>query len=600
MAPDVSRSGVQSTASSNMPVDGYQIPDITFCDPKNRRLKVLTIGAGISGIMMAYHIQKQCQNVEHVIYERNPDIGGTWYGNRYPGAACDTPSHGYTLNFALNPDWPLYASKATDIWKYLNKVCEAFDLKKYMNFNTEIVGCFWDEESGKWTVKVKQTSESGEKIFEETCDVLLHAAGLLSNFKWPDIKGIEKFKGKLIRELSISWIFVHAYSLEQDSAKWPKDYQEEQWQNESVAILGSGASSIQLLPTIQPHVKHIDVYVRTAVWFISVAENDGYAREYTAEEREKFRNDTAALVKHAKEVESEINSLWEIFLKDSDAQERTKKKFLARMEDLIKDKRLLKGFTPNFSVGCRRLTPGDPYMKAIQEPNVDVHFAAVEEMTEDSVIDSEGQERKVDTVICATGFDVSYIPRFPIIGQNGVDLREKWKEIPESYLGLAVPDIPNFLTFMGPTWPIQNGSVIGSLGGVANYAIKFIKKIQNEFIKSIAPKQDVTDLFNSHTQEFMKKSVWSSDCRTWYKNNETGRVNAIFPGGSLHYLEVIENPRYEDYNITYQNKHNPWAYLGLGFTIRDRTEGADIAPYINEEAIDPRWLELIKSGVAIL
>lgn len=212
-------------------------------------------------------------------------------------------------------------------------------------------------------------------------------------------------------------------------------------------------------------------------------------------------------------------------------------------------------------------------MRAIQEPNVDVHFNAVNKITENSVVDTDGNEKKVDTIICATGFDVSYRPRFPIVGQNGVELGEKWKQCPESYLGLAVPDIPNFITFVGPTWPVENGSVMGPLGFVGEYAIKMIKKMQNEFIRSMTPKQDVTDLFNAHTQEFIKQTVWASDCRSWYRSekyrtyedgntdviidNETGRVNAIFPGSSLHYCQVIDEPRYEDYNITYQNKQNP-------------------------------------------
>lgn len=115
------------------------------------------------------------------------------------------------------------------------------------------------------------------------------------------------------------------------------------------------------------------------------------------------------------------------------------------MAEWIKDERLLKGFTPNFAIGCRRVTPGDPYMKAIQEPNVDVHFTHVEEITENGLIGGDGQERKVDTIVCATGFDVSYKPRFPVIGKNGIDLRKKWEVCPESYLGLAVPDMPNFV-----------------------------------------------------------------------------------------------------------------------------------------------------------
>ncbi|PMD27582.1 flavin-binding monooxygenase-like protein [Hyaloscypha hepaticicola] len=584
MAPDISQIDSHTTIPADGRASGYQIPDITFRDPQNRRLKVLTIGAGVSGIMMAYQIQKQCQNVEHVMYEKNEDIGGTWLENRYPGCACDVPSHAYTFNFALNPDWPRYASHSPDIWKYLDKVCETFDLRKYMKFNTEIIGCYWNEDSGQWTVKLRQHNPgSSPKEFEEKCDLLLHATGILNNFKWPEIEGLEKFKGKVVH-----------------TARWPKDYQKEQWKNESVAIIGSGASSIQTLPNMQPFVKHIDVYVRTAVWFISIAGNNGAGEVYTEEQRNRFRADTKELVKHAKHLETEINAIWDLFFTDSATQKAAQETFGKRMAEFIKDERLLKGFTPKFAIGCRRITPGDPYMRAIQESNVDVHFSAVNKITEDSVIDTDGIEKKVDTIVCATGFDVSYKPRFPIVGQNGVELSEKWKLCPESYLGLAVPDMPNFLTFIGPTWPVENGSVMGPLSYVSNYAIKIIKKMQNEFIKSITPKEDITDLFNEHAQEFIKQSVWSGSCRAWYKNNETGRVNAVFPGSSLHYCQVIEEPRYEDYNITYQNKHNPWAFLGLGFTIEERTEGADRCPYLSEEAIDPKWMEeVIKAGALV-
>lgn len=170
---------------------------------------------------------------------------------------------------------------------------------------------------------------------------------------------------------------------------------------------------------------------------------------------------------------------------------------------------------------------GDPYMRAIQEPNVDVHFSAVNKITEDSIIDTEGLEKKVDTIICATGFDVSYRPKFPIVGQKGVDLRHKWKQCPESYLGITIPDMPNFITFIGPTWPVENGSVMGPLSFVADYAISIIKKMQIELIHSIAPKQDITDLFNAHTQEFIKHSVWSSNCRSWYRSKASFRFNGM-------------------------------------------------------------------------
>jgi cation diffusion facilitator CzcD-associated flavoprotein CzcO len=164
-------------------------------------------------------------------------------------------------------------------------------------------------------------------------------------------------------------------------------------------------------------------------------------------------------------------------------------------------------------------------MEAIQKDNVDVHFTAVTSITEKGVVGADGTEREVDTIVCATGFDVTYRPRFPVIGKNGVDLAEKWKNAPESYLGLACPDMPNLVIFIGPTWPIENGSVMGPLLAVSEYTIKLIKKMQREHIKSWVPKQDITDAFNEHTQEWIKHTVWKDDCRAWYKNNETGRVN---------------------------------------------------------------------------
>jgi hydroxyversicolorone monooxygenase len=150
------------------------------------------------------------------------------------------------------------------------------------------------------------------------------------------------------------------------------------------------------------------------------------------------------------------------------------------------------------------------------------------------------------------GFDVSYRPNFPIVGRNGVDLGEKWGKSPEAYFGLAIPDMPNFFTFIGPSWPIGNGSVMGPLESVASYVVQFLTKFQGEMIKSFEVRQDVTDQFNEHTQQFMKSTVWMDDCRSWYKDPVTNRVNALWPGSSLHYIEVIKTPRYEDYIIKSQ------------------------------------------------
>ena len=301
-----------------------------------------------------------------------------------------------------------------------------------MTFNTEVIGCNWQEETGEWLVKLRQTKpgETEAHEFEERCHLLLHATGILNNFKWPTIPGLrDKFKGKVLH-----------------TARWDKSYDREQWKNDKVAVIGSGASSIQTVPNMQPYTKHLDIFVRTSVWFVQIANNYGQNKEYSQEERDLFRHSPEALVAHAKDIEDQVNGLWGTFYAGSEAQAEAQKLFKQRMAEFIKDERLLKGFTPNWGLGCRRVTPGDPYMVAIQEPNVDVHFTAVESCTEDGVVGGDGVERKVDTIICATGFDVSYKPRFPIVGKGGVDLKDKWKVCPEGYLGLAIPEIPNFIT----------------------------------------------------------------------------------------------------------------------------------------------------------
>jgi cation diffusion facilitator CzcD-associated flavoprotein CzcO len=176
---------------------GYQIPNAPIDSPKNRKVKVLGIGAGASGIMMAYKIQKFCDNVDFKILEKNQDIGGTWLENRYPNCACDIPSHAYSFKWALNPDWPKFFSQAPDIWEYLDRVCKTFNLRQYMAFNSKVTSCRWDAESGKWIVKYERTVDGTVLNLEETCDVLLHATGVLNRPKWPQIGGLDKFKGKV-------------------------------------------------------------------------------------------------------------------------------------------------------------------------------------------------------------------------------------------------------------------------------------------------------------------------------------------------------------------------------------------------------------------
>ena len=444
-----------------------------------------------------------------------------------------------------------------------------------MNFNWIVTKTEWQEKEGKWKVNLKNTKTDEVKI--EECDILLGAHGLLNRWKWPsDIKNLSKFKGKLVH-----------------TARWPDNYGPKEWENDRVVIIGSGASSVQTVPTMQPHTKKMDIFIRTPIWFTTIAGNSGDNFEYTEEQKHTFRTNHDELIKTARKIEGELNGglMLKSFMTNSVESQMAKELYTTRMREHIPDDKLFKALLPTFTPGCRRITPGNPYMAAVQKDNVDVHTCAVVEATEDGIIGADGVEVKCDTVVCATGFDVSYVPPFEMVGRNGVSLQQKWSKVPEGYLGLAVPDMPNYFTFIGPTWPVENGSVMGPLEQVSKYVIQIINKMQVEKIHSLEPKHDVTALFNDHAQAWVNGTCWEEDCRSWYKNNETGRVNAVWPGSSLHYNKTIETPRYEDFNIKYSNEKNMWAYLGLGFIPNQVEEGGDLAPYINKDELEPSFFD---------
>jgi cation diffusion facilitator CzcD-associated flavoprotein CzcO len=449
-----------------------------------------------------------------------------------------------------------------------------------MNFNSKITKAEWNDDLGKWKIEVNRRKDgvSTSQVSEDACDVFLYATGALNGAKWPDdiVNDLEKFQGRIIH-----------------SSAWPLDYQKEQWQKERIAVIGVGASSLQIVTAMQPYAKHIDVFVRTGTWFSRIAENFGEYNPYSEDERASFRQDPETLVSHTKKIEEDLSICLDIQIAGSEAQEGATNWTRTHMREHLKDDRLYYGFVPSFGLGCRRITPGNAFMKAIQQPNVDVHFAAAKGLTTDSIIDSTSAFTPIDTIICASGFDTSYRPRFPIIGRGGVNLAHQWSNHPEAYLGITVPDMPNFFMFMGPSWPVHNGSIMGPLIATGDYVIEAINKIQRDCLKSLSPCASATKAFNDHVQAFAKKTVWVQECRSWFKNGE-GRVTALWPGSALHFMEAVKWPRWEDYEIESSfGNENKWKILGNGFTWAERQAGEDKTPFLNIEAIDERWRKAV-------
>ncbi|KAI5287096.1 hypothetical protein KEM52_001752, partial [Ascosphaera acerosa] len=250
-------------------------------------------------------------------------------------------------------------------------------------------------------------------------------------------------------------------------------------------------------------------------------------------------------------------------------------------EKLKGNERLIRAILPDFAAGCRRPTPGVGYLEALTQSNVNVVFSAIKSVTPEGLLTEDGEMIKADAIVCATGFDVSFTPRFNLIGRNGVDLRKQWQGRPRAYLSLAVENFPNYFTFLGPNAPVGQGSIISIIEQVTRYIINFMIKMQTQNIKSAVPRKEAVDDLLEHTDTYMKRLAFSAPCRSWFKNGSTdGPVIAIYPGSRMHFYHMTSEIRGEDWDFTYKTK-NRFAYMGNGFSTREQT-GENLSFYLED------------------
>lgn len=324
-------------------------------------------------------------------------------------------------------------SPAEEIRQYLEHCVAKHNLSGYLKLSHEVIGAQWHEEAGQWHVNIKESATG--KVFEDRCHFLLNAGGILNAWTWPSITGLHKFQGRLVH-----------------SADWPEDFD---YKHKRVAVVGNGSTGIQIVPALQPHVKELVHLVRSPTWVTPGAASrypslrDGHMpEEFSEEQKEIFRKDPEKYLAFRKAVEVEINSKFRMLV--NGAQEAAKARCDAAnsMIRLLKDSPdLIEKLIPDFPVGCRRITPGVGYLESFAKPNVRVMTDAnIDHVDETGLVMSTGEHVEVDAIICATGFDVSFSPRFPVTGREGVQLKDVWGEpnVPRAYLSMAIPEFPNY------------------------------------------------------------------------------------------------------------------------------------------------------------
>ncbi|MFQ3302675.1 MAG: 4-hydroxyacetophenone monooxygenase [Planktomarina sp.] len=493
------------------------------------------IGAGASGLCAAANLQKL--KIPYTIIERNSEIGGVWFENHYPGAGVDTPSHLYSFSFAKN-DWSRYFAPQKELREYFNRVADDFDIRKDVQFETEVTNAIYDEDAQEWILQVKRGSNESEQI---RANLVISAVGAFNKPKWPSIKGLDTFKGPMPH-----------------TARWQDEVQLE---NKKVAIIGNGASAMQLVPAIVDKVERLTVFQRSPQW---AAPFEQFKKEIPEAVRWLFLN----VPLYAKWYRIRLAWIFNDRIYDSLQKDRQwehpersinatndahRSYFKRHIEAEIGDRRdLLEKVLPTYPPFGKRMLLDNGWFKAMTRDNVDLVTDSITEIREDRILTNDGFEYEVDVLIIATGFDVlQFLAPMHVVGRAGKLLEDEWAgDNARAYLGTAVPGFPNFFCLYGPNTQFgHGGSLIFMLELQMRYLMGIFEQMFSRAISSIECRQDVHDDYNERVDNAHNNMVWTHPGMDVYYRNSRGRVVVNNPFKIVDYWHLVQNADLDDYII---------------------------------------------------
>ncbi|KAI5237941.1 FAD/NAD(P)-binding domain-containing protein [Aureobasidium subglaciale] len=555
------QAGFTATSANDTTASGFVLHNSVV--ENQRPIKVIVVGAGYSGIYHGIRIPERLRNAELVIYDKNAGVGGTWYENRYPGCACDIPSHSYQYSFNPNPNWSSMYSPASEIQAYLESTVKKYSVDRFIKLRHEIKSCRWDAQASKWFVMVKDLETETE--FEDSSDVLIMARGGLNHIAWPQIEGLKSFRGEIMH-----------------SAAWNQDYD---FTNKRIGVIGSGSSAIQIIPSLQRlSGTKLSCFIRSRTWISppfgqaiqDELKMDGFI--FSDAQKEIFANDPEAFFNFRMKIEEGGNEIHDLTMMGTEMQKGAQAHFEENMKKrLAKKPELFDWLKPDFAPGCRRLTPGPGFLEALVEENVDFVRDRITHIQPTGVVTEDGKLHEIDVLVCATGFHTGAPPPFPVTGIDGIALPDHWEQRATSYLSLATDKFPNLFMMLGPNSAIGTGSLTMMIESVGDYIVKCVRKIQKENIAAMTVKSARVRDFLAYSDEYFKNTVFMDECKSWYRKGNT--VTGLWPGSTLHCIEALRSPRWEDYDYGYGEEENQMAWLGNGWST-NQLEGRDLAFYL--------------------
>jgi cation diffusion facilitator CzcD-associated flavoprotein CzcO len=483
---------------------------VTDTTPHHR---VAIVGSGFAGLGAAIRLKQEGIH-DFVVLEKAHDVGGTWRENTYPGCGCDVPSHLYSFSFAPNPSWSRTFSKQPEIWEYLRRTAHEHGVEPHLRFGHEVTSADWDQETAQWRI---QTSAG-----DLTADLLVAGPGPLSEPKLPDVTGLDAFEGEIFH-----------------SAHWNHDYD---LTGKRVAVIGTGASTIQFLPKIQPRVKQLHLFQRTPPWIAP-----HHDRRVSKAERWLYRRFPLA----QKAMRGGVYWARELFVlgfmhpRLGFAGERVATRHLSQQ---VSDPQLKAKLTPQYRMGCKRVLISNDYYPALQQPNVEVVADGVRELKANTIVSTDGVEREVDTIILGTGFHVTDMPVAEWIhGADGRSMGEVWQGSPQAYLGTAVAGFPNMFLLVGPNTALGHNSIVFMIESQLNYLMDCLRFMDRSRVGVLEVRESVQESFNDGIQRQLQGTVWNSGgCASWYID-ANGKNTTIWPGFTWPFRQRTREFRPGDY-----------------------------------------------------
>lgn len=509
----------------------------TVSQPINvsENFRVLIVGSGATGMCAAVHMQQA--GVPFTVIEKHDRVGGVWHENRYPGAGVDTPNHLYSFSF-ISYDWPLYFALRDDLHAYMEHVAQKFDLYQHIQLSTEVLAAQWDKTTNLWQVDIRDADGT---VRIEQANVVLSATGVFNPPVWPKINGVREFSGESFH-----------------SSQWPEDID---LKGKRVAVIGNGATAMQMCPEIQDEVGSLTIFQRSNHW---AAPFDQFRKPVPDPIRTLLREVPLYRAWYRVRLGWTFNDrVHEALQKDPSwihpdrslnaANDAHRAFFTRYIEDELGDRTdLLAKVVPAYPPFGKRMLMDNGWYRMLRNPKVDLIDTSIDRVVGNKVVTTDGSACETDVLIIATGFDVlNFGTAFDITGKSGETLRDHWGDNGKAYLGTAIPDFPNLFMLYGPnTQPGHGGSLLFVIERQMNYIMSMIQQMAENDLAAVEVKTEVHDRYNKEVDAAHEKMVWTHPGMQTYYRNSQGRVVVNYPWRNVDLFEMTKKADLEEYHLS--------------------------------------------------